>query len=179
MSWRSPRCLPYYYINECPFLSLTYRSVIANGRQTFSSSLYSPISVAMLSGLIFLSLLHLSIACSSDNCLRALKRYNAADFCSTYTSAINTATTSLPAYATACSNSPSRISSACSCIATAPVTTCVASPLKDPSFLSGSADWAVSVNQNPTQTVAPEYSFGPYGLHGGCLFVNASTSLLT
>jgi hypothetical protein len=124
----------------------------------------------MLSGLIFLSLLHLSIACSSDSCVRALKRHNAADFCSTYTTGISTVTTSLPAYVTACSNSPSRISSACSCLTTAPVTTCVPSTLKDPSFQFGSADWTVTVNLNPTQTVAPEY-----GIQGDRLFVHAST----
>jgi hypothetical protein len=129
----------------------------------------------MLVLLIFLSLLHLSIACASDNCLRALKRHSAADFCSTYTTAISTATTSLPAYVTACSDSPSRISSACSCLATASVSTCVPSTLKDPLFQSGSADWTVTVDQNPTQTVAPEYGFEPYGLQGDCLFVDAST----
>lgn len=132
----------------------------------------------MLSGLLFFSLLHLSVACSSDNCLRALKRYSAADFCSTYTTAISTATTALPTYVTACSNSPSRISSACSCLATATVTTCVASPLKDPLFQSASADWTVTVEQSPTQTVAPEYGFGPYGLNGGDLFVDASIPLI-
>ncbi|KIN02317.1 glycoside hydrolase family 28 protein [Oidiodendron maius Zn] len=42
-------------------------------------------------------------------------------FCATYTTTVNTATTGLPAWASACSDKPSKISSVCSCFATATV----------------------------------------------------------
>lgn len=63
--------------------------------------------------------------CSHDNCLRALlgQSADASAFCATYTTAVQTATTALPTYATQCSNLPSRVSSACSCLNTAAPTT--------------------------------------------------------
>ncbi|RFU23804.1 hypothetical protein B7463_g12534, partial [Scytalidium lignicola] len=69
-------------------------------------------------------------ACAHDNCLRALIRSSAAalPFCFTYTGAVQTATTSLPAYATACAEQPARISSACSCLPAAVSTTITALP---------------------------------------------------
>ena len=42
-------------------------------------------------------------------------------FCATYTQTVNTATTGLPAWATACSDKPTKISSVCSCFATGTV----------------------------------------------------------
>lgn len=60
-----------------------------------------------------------TIKCNHDNCLRQLIRSSTAaqTYCATYTAAINTATTNLPF--SNCQANPSRISSACSCIATA------------------------------------------------------------
>nr|AHC56281.1 polygalacturonase 3 [Monilinia fructicola] len=40
----------------------------------------------------------------------------AASFCATYTKSVNTATTGLPPFATACANKPKKLSSACSCL---------------------------------------------------------------
>ncbi|RAL65346.1 hypothetical protein DID88_000914 [Monilinia fructigena] len=40
----------------------------------------------------------------------------AVSFCATYTKSVNTATTGLPAFATACANKPKKLSSACSCL---------------------------------------------------------------
>ncbi|KAL8723973.1 MAG: hypothetical protein Q9181_007047 [Wetmoreana brouardii] len=72
----------------------------------------------------FLPLTGLAFAakCNRDNCLRALAATptKASAFCSTYTATTNTATTAFPAYASACANSPSRVSSACSCVVTSP-----------------------------------------------------------
>ena len=65
-------------------------------------------------------------ACNADNCLRALFNHatSASSFCSTYTTTTNTLTTSLPTYVPA-SCSPSRVSSACSCLVTpAPPSPC-------------------------------------------------------
>ena len=69
-------------------------------------------------------LLSSATLCTQDNCYRALsnKLPTASFFCSTYTKTTNTATTSLPTYATACSDVPSKISSACSCLLTTSTT---------------------------------------------------------
>lgn len=57
--------------------------------------------------------------CHHNNCLRQFIRHpQVSDFCATYTTTINTATTNLPDYVSQCHADPTRISSACSCIAT-------------------------------------------------------------
>ncbi|KAJ9139178.1 Coagulation factor 5 8 type domain-containing protein [Pleurostoma richardsiae] len=62
-------------------------------------------------------------ACNHDNCLREFLRSTSLinPFCATYTAAVNTATSGLPSYVSQCQSSPSRISSACSCVMTAMV----------------------------------------------------------
>jgi len=61
--------------------------------------------------------------CSSDNCLRNLRdsRYvkSATSFCNTYLAKVVTATAAIPTYIKNCGASPSKVSSACSCIGTA------------------------------------------------------------
>ena len=57
--------------------------------------------------------------CSEDNCLRALRNHitSASQFCNTYTTSTNTASTGFPTYVpTTCG--PTRVSSACSCAIT-------------------------------------------------------------
>ncbi|KAH8819738.1 glycosyl hydrolases family 28-domain-containing protein [Xylogone sp. PMI_703] len=88
--------------------------------------------------------------CSHDNCLRALIRQSAdaATFCASYTTAIETATTGLPTYAAQCSNLPARVQTttptATPCTVTtyasisAAVATCTQIFLKDISVPSGS-----------------------------------------
>ncbi|KAL8643738.1 MAG: hypothetical protein Q9226_008148 [Calogaya cf. arnoldii] len=85
--------------------------------------------------LLLSSLLSLTSAtiCSRDNCLRALAGTptKASSFCATYTKTPNTATP-IPTYGSFCSNLPSRVSSACSCVVTpSPTTapTCRPSPV--------------------------------------------------
>jgi len=57
--------------------------------------------------------------CQHDNCLRYFIRHpEATGFCATYTTELNTATTGLPNLVSQCHFDPTRISSACSCIAT-------------------------------------------------------------
>ncbi|KFZ19341.1 hypothetical protein V501_00710, partial [Pseudogymnoascus sp. VKM F-4519 (FW-2642)] len=71
--------------------------------------------------LIFATLLPLVLACTnpnSDACAFAVSVSGQA-FCATYTTKVNTATTSLPAWASACSNKPTKIPSVCTCFATA------------------------------------------------------------
>lgn len=55
-------------------------------------------------------------ACSADNCLRAVRRnvQSAIPFCSTYTTE---ATATIPTWAANCQNNPTRVSSACGCLA--------------------------------------------------------------
>ena len=82
--------------------------------------------------LIVLPLLGLaSAACNGDNCLRALQASptKASSFCATYTKTPNTATT-ISTYGSYCSNSPARVSSACSClVTTTPTPSCVPKPV--------------------------------------------------
>ena len=67
--------------------------------------------------------------CNRDNCLRALAATptKASSFCASYTKTPNTAT-AIPTYGAFCSSSPSRVSSACSCVVTPPHT-CVPTPI--------------------------------------------------
>ncbi|KAL8724528.1 MAG: hypothetical protein Q9166_007905 [cf. Caloplaca sp. 2 TL-2023] len=86
----------------------------------------------LLSLLLLSSCLSLaSAACNADNCLRALRATptKASSFCATYPKTPNTATP-IPTYGSFCSNSPSRVSSACSCVVTStPTPSCVPSPV--------------------------------------------------
>ncbi|MCJ1482542.1 hypothetical protein MMC06_002708 [Schaereria dolodes] len=87
-------------------------------------------------------------ACNQDNCYRALAGHStsASAFCATYTKTVATATTGLPTYASPCSSSPARITSACDCVFPAPTTTttsttasrtCTPSPIINATFRNG------------------------------------------
>lgn len=58
--------------------------------------------------------------CAHDNCLRQAIRSALAvsSFCASYTLATNTASAGFPGCLSACNNSPTRVSSACTCLAT-------------------------------------------------------------
>ena len=90
------------------------------------------IIMKLLSLLAFSPFLSLaSAACNADNCLRALRGTptKASAFCSTYTKTTSTAT-AIATYGSFCSNSPSRVSSACSCVVTSsPTPICRPSPV--------------------------------------------------
>lgn len=90
-------------------------------------------------------------ACSHDNCLRAFigSSATAATFCATYTTSVLTATIGLPTYATQCSNLPSRVSTACSCLFTAVAST---------SSSSSSSSSTSSTSSSPSTCTATEYS---------------------
>ncbi|KAK6526636.1 hypothetical protein TWF694_005217 [Orbilia ellipsospora] len=76
-----------------------------------------------------------SSACNADNVLRALRgsSSSAVAFCNTYTLSAATAGQSYPAYISQYSASASRISSACTCLATGATTTTSSDPWFDPS----------------------------------------------
>ncbi|KUJ14572.1 uncharacterized protein LY89DRAFT_736600 [Mollisia scopiformis] len=134
--------------------------------------------------IIPLYMVSFSTACTPNNCLRALLRYSAGPFCSTYFKTVNTATTALPSYATACPN-PLAISSACSCLSTtttssAPVSTtsCANSTLADPYFVgyqAGEPTWAVTLNKNPRQNIYPTYGLGGVTGYGSLVVSFPST----
>lgn len=92
--------------------------------RSFSSnySFFQNIMLAIMRSLLFLAILAaLVIACDNpdtDACASAftVSSADAATFCATYTTASETQTTDLPAYATYCSMKPKKISSACSCL---------------------------------------------------------------
>jgi len=67
-------------------------------------------------------------ACNRDNCFRQLiqKPEVVGPFCATYTQSENAASTALPTFVSSCQGSPSRVSSACSCLH--PATTSTAAP---------------------------------------------------
>lgn len=133
----------------------------------------------LLAPLIFLVGTSHALLCNYDNCLNAFVRTStlANPFCSTYTKSPDTATKSLPAYATTCKNQPSRISSACSCLLTISMTlasttctsssptvilTCHAGVFKGHTFaqkIAGGNDWIVALNQASGQTVNPIWGF--------------------
>ncbi|KUJ08992.1 uncharacterized protein LY89DRAFT_741292 [Mollisia scopiformis] len=60
------------------------------------------------------------LVCNQDNCLRQLIQESptAASFCVTYTKLVSTVTTGLPDIVSQCKYDPTRVSSACSCLAT-------------------------------------------------------------
>ncbi|KAL8847623.1 MAG: hypothetical protein Q9221_007353 [Calogaya cf. arnoldii] len=96
--------------------------------------------------LLLSSLLSLTSAtiCNRDNCLRALAGTStkASSFCATYTKTPNTATP-IPTYGSFCSNLPSRVSSACSCVVTSTPTTaptCRPSPVINAVTRNGNFD---------------------------------------
>src|SRR5450756_458942 len=77
--------------------------------------------VIMRSFLFLATIAPLVIACDNpdtDACASAFTVSSAdvATFCATYTTALETQTTDLPAYATYCSMKPKKLSSACSCL---------------------------------------------------------------
>ncbi len=93
--------------------------------------------------------------CNHDNCYRAFvqRTSSISAFCSTYTKTVNTATTALPTYATACQNLPSRVSSACFCVMTEkpPPPTCTPSPIIDLNLRNGGFNNpAIPVSQKTT-----------------------------
>lgn len=79
--------------------------------------------VKMRSAIILGFLASIALACDNPKspghaCASAFAAspVEAASFCATYTKSVNTATTGLPPFATACANKPKKLSSACSCL---------------------------------------------------------------
>ncbi|KAL8748744.1 MAG: hypothetical protein Q9184_007111 [Pyrenodesmia sp. 2 TL-2023] len=114
-----------------------------------------------------------SAACNSDNCLRALRATptKASSFCATYTKVSNTAT-AIPNYGSFCSNSPSRVSSACSCVVTGtPTPSCAPSPVINGSnygngnFENYSPPEEAAINIQPPWYFNNLYSENAYGTY--------------
>ena len=113
-------------------------------------------------------------SCNTDNCLRALRGSSlaASAFCTTYTKSIQTATSAIPTYATSgCADSPSRVSSACSCLVTPPATACLPGAptqvVQTPGFEcptpNGSIDQKTYGPWSITDQTALGYPYGPEG----------------
>ena len=104
--------------------------------------------------------------CNADNCLRALRRHTASDFCMTYTTAVVTATSAIPSnIAVGCDSQPSQVSSACSCLVT-PTPCPTDSPtqvVQDPGFELPTP--TAGFNEGPWNVVPvtePGFTFGPF-----------------
>jgi hypothetical protein len=84
--------------------------------------LFSNLMLVIMRSFLFLATIApLVIACDNpdnDACASAftVSSADAATFCATYTTVLETETTDLPAYATYCSMKPKKLSSACSCL---------------------------------------------------------------
>jgi len=89
--------------------------------------------------------------CNSDNCLRAIlaSPNSASAFCHTYTVA---PAPSLPAFVSACSASPSKLSSACSCIGSS-TSTMTTSPTTTSHSTTSPSSSVVSPTCYPASTV--------------------------
>jgi acid phosphatase len=98
--------------------------------------------------------------CNHDNCLRQfLKSSAVTPFCATYTTAVNTATTSLPSYISQCSGLPSRISSACSCVVT-PSSTSASIPTVTPTSAATNQTY-IRIRLNDAVYPVPTCQDGP------------------
>ncbi|KAL8768281.1 MAG: hypothetical protein Q9209_005420 [Squamulea sp. 1 TL-2023] len=112
--------------------------------------------------LLLASLLNLASAvCNRDNCLRALAATptKASSFCATYTKTPSTAT-AIPTYGSFCSNSPSRVSSACSCVVTSTPTSapsCVPTPVINATTRNGNFEEYPAPGEFPINIQPPWY----------------------
>ena len=86
-----------------------------------------------------------SIKCHHNNCYRQMVKSlsRVSPFCATYTQAVNTATTGLPTFVSNCGGSPTKISSACSCL--------VAPATSTSSQASTSSSGAVSASSSSSE----------------------------
>ena len=118
--------------------------------------------------------------CNRDNCLRALVdskvSASASAFCATYTTAVVTATAAIPTYLAGCADSPTRVSSACSCIVTpttAPGLTAEEVAYRQANYVGGVFGSPFVLNPNPGAPDPPR----PYYRAGGSgLYTANSTS---
>ncbi|MCJ1244144.1 Phosphatidylinositol 4-kinase type 2-beta [Trapelia coarctata] len=118
-------------------------------------------------------------ACNHDNCYRALAGHSASAsaFCATYTTAVQTATTAFPIYATPCSSTPARISSACSCVFPSTTTTTAPgftpTPIINATYRNGDFNEVpygpshVNTDESPWFTVTSTNATIEYVDHGG------------
>ncbi|CAI7567376.1 unnamed protein product [Penicillium bialowiezense] len=109
---------------------------------------------------LLLSLLPLALGCDNpdtDACAAAYtaSRSDAEAFCATFTTSKVTATTDLPAFASACGYSTKHLSSACSCIDTAWATAAAGVASSDAVATSETAPTTVAATSESVSTTAP------------------------
>ncbi|KAF7896361.1 hypothetical protein EAF00_006375 [Botryotinia globosa] len=90
---------------------------------------------------VLASIVHACDNPDNDACAHAFTVSSAVagPFCATYTQAANSASTGLPAFATACANKPKKLSSACSCLQVATTLATVAKSTSAAAVSSGAA----------------------------------------
>jgi hypothetical protein len=130
--------------------------------------------------LLSLSLLDLASAarCNRDNCLRAIVATptKASSFCATYTANTNTATTAFPSYASFCANSPSRVSSACSCVVTSPPSCTPSTIIRGPIRNGGFDSYAIPLGAASGPNSQPPWYYDRLmNAYGD--FINEETSI--
>ncbi|TGO38492.1 hypothetical protein BHYA_0073g00010 [Botrytis hyacinthi] len=134
----------------------------------------------MRSAIILGGLASIVLACDNpdtDACAKAFTVSSAAagPFCATYTQAANSASTGLPAFATACANKPKKLSSACSCLQ---VATTLATVAKSTSAAAASGVAASSAAAAPVAASSGAAAASSYAQSSYVKSVTASVSAL-
>ncbi|THV46648.1 hypothetical protein BGAL_0370g00110 [Botrytis galanthina] len=134
----------------------------------------------MRSAIILGGLASIVLACDNpdnDACANAFTVSSAAagPFCATYTQAANSASTGLPAFATACANKPKKLSSACSCLQ---VATTLATVAKSTSAAAVSGVAASSAAAAPVAASSGAAAASSYARTSYVKSVTASVSAL-
>lgn len=132
-----------------------------------ASQFFKMPSLASLLFPVFISATSVAASCNADNCLRALrapaKLAEAQSFCATFT----TASVAIPSYAAAACTGDvsSRVSSACSCIATSTISS-TATPTSSTTSTSGSVTTSSS-SVEVTSTLTSSSTSAPTGAPTG------------
>ncbi|TGO86572.1 hypothetical protein BPOR_0292g00010 [Botrytis porri] len=134
----------------------------------------------MRSAIILGGLASIVLACDNpdnDACANAFTVSSAAagPFCATYTQAANSASTGLPAFATACANKPKKLSSACSCLQ---VATTLATVARSTSAAAASGVAASSAAAAPVAASSGAAAASSYARSSYVKSVTASVSAL-
>ncbi|MCJ1242118.1 hypothetical protein MMC14_010125, partial [Varicellaria rhodocarpa] len=103
----------------------------------FETLILATLAPALVSSSVALPAAEKRALCNADNCLNALKNHaaSASAYCTSYTTSVQTATTGFPTYIPQTCG-PSRVSSACSCLATTTTTTTTSTTTTTPTACS-------------------------------------------
>jgi hypothetical protein len=127
-------------------------SLRKRAKKSVSSEIPSPVTTGT-------PVLEPRAGCSSNNCLREVRRFSVSvePFCHTYTMSINPDPSAIPSYLENCDGSPSKVSSACSCLVT---TTTSASGASTTLSATSTSKSTSSVPTSSISSISPYFKFG-------------------